>query len=213
MRKAPPADDRHVDFLALAERGPSPLKILHNPYLALSGFVSGCIPPPFRPSKAQNTLACENALSADERYARAQQLLYYVPTSTDEFIISADAIPAPFEDPGRRRIEFSGNAEIWSLANILRGPRCFFRASNALTIDFDSGAGYRDFNFVVLCARRIKTARIQCVPSFPFPPHIPPPPFTSILTFLSIPTTLSTPYISIQSLPSTAHYPAAHSHA
>ncbi|KAJ7150163.1 hypothetical protein C8R43DRAFT_1128205 [Mycena crocata] len=83
MRKAPAAESRHVDFLALAERGPSQLKILHNPYLALAGFVSGCIPPPFRPPKAQNTLACKNALSADERYARAQQQLYYVHTSAD----------------------------------------------------------------------------------------------------------------------------------
>ncbi|KAJ7111661.1 hypothetical protein C8R43DRAFT_1113506 [Mycena crocata] len=123
MRKAPPADDRHVDFLALAERGVSPLEVLHNPDLALHGFIPGCIPPPFRPSKAQNTLARKNALSADKRYPRAQQQLYYVHTSTDECINSADAIPAPFEDPGRRRIEFSGNAEIWRYCGRM-GVRC-----------------------------------------------------------------------------------------
>ncbi|KAJ7150157.1 hypothetical protein C8R43DRAFT_951700 [Mycena crocata] len=56
MRKAPPADDRNVDFLALTERGLSPPEVSHNPDLALHGFIPGCIPPPFRPSKAQNTL-------------------------------------------------------------------------------------------------------------------------------------------------------------
>ncbi|KAJ7124086.1 hypothetical protein C8R43DRAFT_958770 [Mycena crocata] len=113
MRKAPLADDLHVVFRTLCNHGLKPAKFPGYILLPIPAFGFGAFLAHSRPSEPPKSNCAQKwcfRRPATPSGSTAALLRAHV---SGKAINSADAIPALSEDPERRRIEFSGNAEIW----------------------------------------------------------------------------------------------------